>query len=68
MYPARFIQTVQIECLDHFLVFGEKHFDYLLPDRNCKFEQPGAFIWFQPETLLRNPLAKHFIIRLNSIC
>lgn len=24
-----FIQTIQIECLNHFLVFGEKHFNYL---------------------------------------
>ena len=24
------IQTLQVECLDHFLVFGEKHFDYLV--------------------------------------
>jgi len=29
-YVERFIQTVQVECLDHFLVFGEKHFDYLV--------------------------------------
>lgn len=29
-YVERFIQTIQVECLDHFLVFGEKHFDYLV--------------------------------------
>jgi putative transposase len=29
-YVERFIQTLQIECLDHFLVFGEKHLDYLI--------------------------------------
>jgi Integrase core domain len=28
-YVERFIQSIQVECLDHFLVFGEKHFDYL---------------------------------------
>jgi transposase len=28
-YVERFIQTIQVECMDHFLVFGEKHFDYL---------------------------------------
>jgi putative transposase len=28
-YVERFIQTIQVECLDHFLVFGKKHFDYL---------------------------------------
>jgi putative transposase len=29
-YVERFIQTIQVECLDHSLVFGEKHFDYLV--------------------------------------
>ena len=29
-YVERFIQSVQVECLDHFLVFGEKHLDYLV--------------------------------------
>jgi putative transposase len=29
-YVERFIQTLQVECLDHFLVFGEKHLDYLI--------------------------------------
>lgn len=28
-YIERFVQTIKQECLDHFLVFGEKHFDYL---------------------------------------
>jgi putative transposase len=31
-YVERFIQTIQIECLDHFLVFGERHFDYLVKE------------------------------------
>jgi putative transposase len=29
-YVERFVQTIKKECLDHFLVFGEKHFDYLV--------------------------------------
>jgi putative transposase len=29
-YVERFIQTLQVECLDHFLVFGKKHLDYLV--------------------------------------
>jgi len=29
-YVERFIQSIQQECLDHFLVFGEQHFDYLV--------------------------------------
>ena len=28
-YVERFIQTIQVECLNHFLIFSEKHFDYL---------------------------------------
>ena len=30
VYVERFIQTIQVECMDHFLVFGAKHFDYLV--------------------------------------
>jgi putative transposase len=26
----RFIQAIQQECLDHFVVLGERHFDYLV--------------------------------------
>jgi putative transposase len=38
----RFIQTIQVECLDHFLVFGEKHFDYLVREyvEHYHFERP----------------------------
>jgi putative transposase len=30
VYVERFIQTIQVECMDHFLVFGEKHLDHLV--------------------------------------
>lgn len=29
-YVERFIQSMQVECFDRFLGFGEKHFDYLV--------------------------------------
>ena len=29
-YVERFIQSLQVECLDQFLTFGEKHLDYLV--------------------------------------
>ena len=29
-FVERFIQTLQRECLDHFIVFGEQHMDYLV--------------------------------------
>jgi hypothetical protein len=28
-YAERFVQTIQGECLDHFIVCGTRHFDYL---------------------------------------
>lgn len=31
-YVERFIQTLQQECLDHFLVFGTRHMDHLLKE------------------------------------
>ncbi|MEX0725748.1 MAG: integrase core domain-containing protein [Planctomycetaceae bacterium] len=31
-YVERFIQSLQQECLDHFIVFGEKHFDHLVAE------------------------------------
>jgi putative transposase len=31
-FVERFIQTIQVECLDKFLVFGPDHFDYLVGD------------------------------------
>jgi putative transposase len=31
-YVERFIQSLQVECLDHFLVFGEKHLDHLVKE------------------------------------
>ena len=32
VYVERFIQTIQVECLAHFLVFGETHFDHLVKE------------------------------------
>ncbi|TWT39524.1 integrase core domain-containing protein [Blastopirellula retiformator] len=31
-FVERFIQTLQRECLDHFVVFGEQHMDYLVKE------------------------------------
>jgi putative transposase len=28
-FVEQFIQSIQVERMDHFLVFGEKHFDYI---------------------------------------
>lgn len=29
-FVERFIQTIQVECLDHFVVVGEKHLNYIV--------------------------------------
>lgn len=31
-YVERFIQTIQQECLDHFVILGERHFNYLVAE------------------------------------
>jgi putative transposase len=31
-FVERFIQTIQQECLDHFVVLGQRHFDYLVAE------------------------------------
>src|SRR5687768_17540253 len=31
-YVERFIQTIQQECLDHFVVLGQRHFDHLVSE------------------------------------
>jgi len=38
-YVERFIQSIHVECLDHFLVFGEKHFDYLVREYVAHYHQ-----------------------------
>jgi Integrase core domain len=32
VYIERWVQSIQQECLDHFIVFGEDHFDYLVSE------------------------------------
>ncbi len=31
-YVERFIQTIQQECLDHFVILGQRHFDHLVAE------------------------------------
>ena len=31
-YVERFVQSIQQECMDHFLIFGRNHFDYLVKE------------------------------------
>jgi len=31
-YTERWIQTIQVECLDHFVVLGERHLEYIVSE------------------------------------
>ena len=31
-YAERFAQTLQVDCLDHFIILGKKHLDYLIQE------------------------------------
>lgn len=35
----RFIQTLQQECLDHFVVFGEKHMNHLVSEFVAQYQE-----------------------------
>ncbi|QEG35139.1 integrase core domain-containing protein [Bythopirellula goksoeyrii] len=49
-YVERFIQSIQVECLDHFLIFGEPHLDYLVR------EYVEHYHWERPHQGLDNRL------------
>lgn len=38
-FVERFIQTLQQECLDHYVVFGEQHMDYLMKEFVTHYHQ-----------------------------
>lgn len=48
----RFIQSLQQEALDHFVVFGEKHFDYLISEfvKHYHTERPHQALDNRPLT------------------
>ncbi|HEY2841424.1 MAG TPA: integrase core domain-containing protein, partial [Pirellulales bacterium] len=37
-YVERWIQSIQVECLDHFIVFGEAHLNHLVTEYVTHFE------------------------------
>ncbi len=39
MYVERFIQTLQRECLDYFVVFGERHLNYLVQEMVAHYHE-----------------------------
>ena len=48
----RFIQSLHQEALDHFIVFGEQHFDYLISEyaEHCHIERPHQALGNVPIT------------------
>jgi putative transposase len=54
-YVERFIQTIQVECLDHFLVFGEKHFDYLVKEYVAHYHEERPHQGLENQLVLRTP-------------
>jgi putative transposase len=54
-YVERFIQSLQQECLDHFLVFGEKHFDYLVKEYVEHYHQERPHQGLANRTLAGTP-------------
>ena len=66
-YVDRFIQTLQQECLDYFIVFGEQHMDYLVREmvEHYHTERPHQSKDNQ-SLLLSNPSA--WIHRKSSSC
>lgn len=56
-YAERFIQTVQKECLDHFVPFGTRHLDYLTREylRHYNTERPHQSRGNRPLTTRGSP-------------
>lgn len=40
-YAERFVQTIQQECLDHFVVLGEKHLNHLVDEYLIHYHEEG---------------------------
>jgi putative transposase len=52
-YAERFVQTIQIECLDHFVVLGEKHLNHLVGEYVTHYheERPHQALGNAPPTI-----------------
>jgi putative transposase len=76
-YVERFIQTLQQECLDHFVVFGKAHFDHLCSEyrEHYHVERPHqslandvlSFARDKGRKKAKNQLAELETIQLSSI-
>ena len=55
-YAERFVQTLRQECLDHFVIFGEKHLRYLVTEFVAHFhrERPHQNLGNRPPVLVES--------------
>ena len=49
-HVERFIQTLQVECLEKFIVLGTRHMDYLVAEfvKHYNTERPHSSLEFRP--------------------
>lgn len=52
-FVERFIQTLQQECLDYFMVFGERHMDYLVSEMVAQYHEERPHQGKENEVLIR---------------
>lgn len=58
-YAERFIQTLQKECLNHFLIFGRRHLDHLLREYREHYHRERPHQGFGNVPLMRASRAEH---------
>jgi putative transposase len=66
-FVERFVQSIQQECLDHFIVFGTQHFDYLCGEYVAYYltERPHQGVGIDNELLVRDTAQKKAEDRLS---
>lgn len=54
-FVERFIQTLQQECLDYFVVFGEKHMNHLVSEMVAHYHEERPHQAKENDPLIREP-------------
>ena len=57
-YVERFIQTLQQECLDYFIVFGEQHMDHLVSEMVAYYHEERPHQSKDNNPLMKAPTSK----------
>jgi len=66
-YVERFIQTLQQECLDHFVVFGEQHMDYLVSEFTDYYHEERPYQGKDNNLLSADDVPEAKILSLGSV-